>query len=236
MPSFLVGSSSFLQETKTCIKAWMCLNFGHSPPPIDYGVSCSWASKIQMYNVMITLAPTFFYLIFFILVGNQDIHKTLDAFEFSPDRTTDYWVSCPWAFERNIVSRGFFFHFIFIKIFLLLADNQNMHNILSVLIWPDHCFKFTFKHHKIWYLKISGGRSLAIRLLVVYALILTRSTLGFLPVIPCKFAAELWPLIYDWLVFLCILGLLTYSMRSAEVGLNSDSLTLLVCFQNIFKQ
>ena len=26
-PSFLIGSSSFLQETRTCIKAWMTSNF-----------------------------------------------------------------------------------------------------------------------------------------------------------------------------------------------------------------
>ena len=28
MPLFLIGSSSFLQVTRTTIKAWMCLNFG----------------------------------------------------------------------------------------------------------------------------------------------------------------------------------------------------------------
>ena len=27
-PSFLIGSSSFLQVSKTCMKAWMSLNFG----------------------------------------------------------------------------------------------------------------------------------------------------------------------------------------------------------------
>ena len=28
-PSFLIGSSSFLQVSRTCIKAWMSLNFGY---------------------------------------------------------------------------------------------------------------------------------------------------------------------------------------------------------------
>ena len=32
-PSFLIRSSSFLQVTRTCMKAWMSLNFGHVPPP-----------------------------------------------------------------------------------------------------------------------------------------------------------------------------------------------------------
>ena len=32
-PSFLIRSSSFLQVTRTCMKAWMSLNFGQIPPP-----------------------------------------------------------------------------------------------------------------------------------------------------------------------------------------------------------
>ena len=35
------------------------------------------------------------HLIFFILVGNQDIHKSMDEFEFWADPITDYGVSCP---------------------------------------------------------------------------------------------------------------------------------------------
>ena len=35
--------------------------------------------------------------IFFILAGNEEMHKISDEFEFRPDRTTDYGVSCPWA-------------------------------------------------------------------------------------------------------------------------------------------
>ena len=33
--------------------------------------------------------------ILFILAGNEDMHKSLDDFEFRPDSTTDYGVSCP---------------------------------------------------------------------------------------------------------------------------------------------
>ena len=32
-PSFLNQSSSFLQVTRTCMKAWMGSNFGQIPPP-----------------------------------------------------------------------------------------------------------------------------------------------------------------------------------------------------------
>ena len=35
-----------------------------------------------------------------ILAGNEDMHKTSDEFEFRPDWTTDYGVSCPWASKK----------------------------------------------------------------------------------------------------------------------------------------
>ena len=38
--------------------------------------------------------------IFFKLAGNEDMHITLDEFEFRPDLTTDYWVNCSWASEK----------------------------------------------------------------------------------------------------------------------------------------
>ena len=33
--------------------------------------------------------------IFFKLAGNKDMHNIMNEFEFRPDRTTDYGVSCP---------------------------------------------------------------------------------------------------------------------------------------------
>ena len=39
-------------------------------------------------------------LILFKLAGNEDMHNILDEFEFQPDLTTDYVVSCPWAPEK----------------------------------------------------------------------------------------------------------------------------------------
>ena len=38
--------------------------------------------------------------ILFKLAGNEDLHNILDEFEFWPDRTTDYGVSCAWASEK----------------------------------------------------------------------------------------------------------------------------------------
>ena len=45
-----------------------------------------------------TVSPLFsavFHPILFILSGNDDMHESLDGFEFRPDWTTDCGVSCP---------------------------------------------------------------------------------------------------------------------------------------------
>ena len=38
--------------------------------------------------------------ILFKLAGNEDMHNILDEFEFQPDLTINYGVSCPWASEK----------------------------------------------------------------------------------------------------------------------------------------
>ena len=57
-----------------------------------------------------------FYLIVFILAGNEDMHKISDKFEFLPDRTTDYQVIRPWAFP-------------------LILNGENGVSIFSQLLW-----------------------------------------------------------------------------------------------------
>ena len=57
----------------------------------------------------------------------------MDELEFRSDMITDYGVICPWASEKyefHQVSSA-----IFIQIFLIHADDQNWHTILSVLIY-----------------------------------------------------------------------------------------------------
>ena len=46
-----------------------------------------------------------FHLIFFILGGNQNIHKSMDKFEFRSDTITDYRVSCFRASEKFSFTR-----------------------------------------------------------------------------------------------------------------------------------
>ena len=72
-----------------------------------------------MGDMLLPLYNFIFDLIFFTLIGNKDMHKSLDEFEFRSDPTTGYGVSCPSGSE-DIVSPGF--ASILIQIFLILAD------------------------------------------------------------------------------------------------------------------
>ena len=56
---------------------------------------------------MNTLAPSFFKSIILILVGNEDMHESLDENKFRPDSTTYSRVICPRASEKlmyNVVN------------------------------------------------------------------------------------------------------------------------------------
>ena len=53
--------------------------------PIDYNEE----------NDVSIFSRLFYDPILFILAGNKDMHQISDEFEFRPDRTTDYGVSCP---------------------------------------------------------------------------------------------------------------------------------------------
>ena len=58
--------------------------------------------------------------ILFILAGNEDMHNVTDEFEFRPDRTTDYRVSCLHASS-----------FIFDRIIIKVAGYQDWHKSLN---------------------------------------------------------------------------------------------------------
>ena len=68
----------------------------------DYGVSCPWASKNfpHTYNgKMVSLHASSFIFdqIIIKVAGNQDRHKSSDEFDFGPDQTTHFGVTCPWV-------------------------------------------------------------------------------------------------------------------------------------------
>ena len=71
VPSFLYGYLSFLQVTRTTIKAWMSLNFCQIPSPTTELAALEYLKK-SMYNVVSTLVHSFFYRIMFILANIKD--------------------------------------------------------------------------------------------------------------------------------------------------------------------
>ena len=82
---------------KDCIRFWGRLDqnsgfHGNRKPPLTYNGE----------NDVSTFSRLFFIRPFFILVGNEDMHKNSDKFEFRPDWTTDYGVSCPWGLKKPI--------------------------------------------------------------------------------------------------------------------------------------
>ena len=98
-PSFLIGSSSYLQVTRTSIISRMSLNFGQIRPRTAELAALERLKKFPYTyngeNLFSTLAPSFLSWIFFILAGNEDNNKSLDEFEFGQNSDTDFGVSFP---------------------------------------------------------------------------------------------------------------------------------------------
>ena len=81
-PAFFIRSSSFLQVTRTYIKAWMSSNFNQIPPPTP-----ELSALVRLKNVVNTLAPTFLIGFSSFFSGNEDNQQVWTEFEFWPDRT-----------------------------------------------------------------------------------------------------------------------------------------------------
>ena len=72
------------------MKAWMSLNLGKIPL-LNIELAALECLKNRCCHVVsVDIDP-----IFFKLAGNKDMHNIMNEFEFRPDRTTDYGVSCP---------------------------------------------------------------------------------------------------------------------------------------------
>ena len=73
--------------------------------------------------------------ILLILAGNEGMHKSLDKFEFRPDLTTDYGVSCP-CMSYKFMST--FYSVAILLIYFESAGNKDMHIISDEFdFWPD---------------------------------------------------------------------------------------------------
>ena len=78
-PSFLYESSSILQVTRICMKAWICSNIGQIPPPSPE-LSSLGRLKKSMYNVVNPLVPLF-------LIGSSSYLQVMRTFITSRGRT-----------------------------------------------------------------------------------------------------------------------------------------------------
>ena len=75
---------------RTWIKAWMSLNLGQIPPLTMELAALERLKNRHPHFFSVAIDP-----ILFKLAGNEDMHNILHEFEFWPNRTTDYGVSCP---------------------------------------------------------------------------------------------------------------------------------------------
>ena len=72
------------------MKAYMSLNFGQIPPLTTELAALEHLKNRSHHVISVDINP-----IFLKLAGNKDMHNIMNEFEFRPDRTTDYGVSCP---------------------------------------------------------------------------------------------------------------------------------------------
>ena len=84
-PLFLIGSSSFLQVRRTTIKFWTSSKFDQIGP---WTAELATLERLEKKHRLIReksceQSSTFILnLIFFILAGKEDMHESLDEFEF----------------------------------------------------------------------------------------------------------------------------------------------------------
>ena len=75
---------------RTYIKAYTSLNFGQIPS-LTMELAALERLKNRCHHVIsVDIDP-----IFFKLAGNKNMHNIMNEFEFRPQLTTDYGVSCP---------------------------------------------------------------------------------------------------------------------------------------------
>ena len=110
---------------KGCIIFWCRLDqnsgvHGNRKPPLTYNGENGVSTFFQLFLILI-------------LAGDVDMHKISDEFEFRPDRTTDYGVSCPWTSKQishRLIMGKCCLHassFIFDRIIIKVAGNQDWH-------------------------------------------------------------------------------------------------------------
>ena len=73
----------------------MSLNFGQIPPLTSELAALECLKNRCHHVISVDIDP-----ILFKLAGNEDMHNIMNEFEFRPDRTTDYRVTCHGASKK----------------------------------------------------------------------------------------------------------------------------------------
>ena len=129
-PSFLIGSTSFLQVTRTCMKAWLSSNFGQIPPPTP-----ELSALARLKNCCEHSSAYIFDWILFIFSGNEDTQQVWTEFEFWPGRTKWCRVTEPLINVRN-----------WFLLNILRMDGQNLTKFCIHII-IDKIYVATVKRH-----------------------------------------------------------------------------------------
>ena len=98
VPSFLIGSSLFLQATRTLIKALMGLKFDRIRPgtyALRALVRLENPHRLIMEKICDHSSAFNFEWIFLILADKKDNYQSLDEFKYCQDPITYYAVSAP---------------------------------------------------------------------------------------------------------------------------------------------
>ena len=97
---FLIRSFLYVQVTRTCIKSRTSSNFGQIGP-LTTELAALERLKISHRLIMgkwFLHASSFsFDRIIIKVAGNQDRHKSSVEFDFGPNQTTHFGVTCPWV-------------------------------------------------------------------------------------------------------------------------------------------
>ena len=96
----LIGSFLYVQVTRTCIKSRICSNFGQIGPLTTELAALSVKNishRLIMGKWCLHASSFMFDRIIIKVVGNQDRHKGWVEFDFGPNRTTYFGVTCPWV-------------------------------------------------------------------------------------------------------------------------------------------
>ena len=149
---------------RTCIKAWMSLNLGQIPPLTMELAALQRLKNRHHHLFSVAIDP-----ILFKLASKEDMHNILDEFEFRPDLTTDYRVSCPWESEKIHINllwekqSHYVFSVVFDRILFILACNEDIHKSLYEFEFrtdpttdygvscPSASKKWMSSHNLCWY-------------------------------------------------------------------------------------